>query len=70
MAWLLIRTFLITPVVFVVAALIVLTVILHAGLDNRFCAREGAHQASGRPIRRISPTQAPARVGVLLNAWA
>lgn len=35
MAWLLIRTFLITPLVLLVAAPILLLLVLHASLDNR-----------------------------------
>ena len=44
MAWLLIRTFLITPLVFLVAAPILLALVLHASLDNRSRARRQAHR--------------------------
>jgi hypothetical protein len=57
MAWLLIRTFLITPLVFLVAAPILLLWLLHASLpDGRtlyLCARSALAHPIGRPEWRL-----------------
>ena len=48
MAWLLIRTFLVAPVIFLVAALIFAAVMFHAALENRARPGQGSRDRSER----------------------
>jgi len=48
MTWLLIRTFVITPLVFLIALAILLPVMLHASLGNRSRARTSSSPGRSR----------------------